>query len=73
MQNCLSPYCEIYNDLIRTSKQIKITDFLKRIEDTKNLNEEKNSESKGNIIQPKKHFRLIVLSSDKKEITLKLH
>nr|XP_031850389.1 tigger transposable element-derived protein 1-like [Nomia melanderi] len=29
LQNCLSPYHEIYNDLVRTSKQTKITDYFK--------------------------------------------
>ena len=34
----------------------------------KNLNEEKGSESEGNIVPTKKHSRLIVLSGDEEEI-----
>nr|XP_012147629.1 PREDICTED: tigger transposable element-derived protein 1-like [Megachile rotundata] len=68
LQNCLAPYREIYNDLVRTSKQSRITDFLKRKEDITTLNEENGSESEGDIILPKKRSRLIVVSSDDEEI-----
>lgn len=68
LQNCLSSYREIYNDLVRTSKQSKITNFLKRIESAKNLNEDEGSESEGDIVQLKTRSRLIVLSSDEEEI-----
>lgn len=68
LQNCLTPYHEIYSDRVKTSKQIKITNFLKKIESAKNLNEEKNSENKGHIVQLKKCSRLIILSSNEKEI-----
>ena len=67
-QNCLSPYREIFNDLVRTSKQTKITDFLKRIESAKNLNEEKGFKSEGDTALPKNRSRLIVQSSEEEEI-----
>ncbi|KAG8236236.1 hypothetical protein J437_LFUL010989 [Ladona fulva] len=60
LQNCLAPYREIYNNLVRTIKQSKITDFLKREEDARTLNKEKSSESEGDIIPPKKHSWLII-------------
>lgn len=50
-------------DRVRNRKQAKFTDFLKGIEGTKNLNEEKDSESKGDSFNQKKHS-LIALSSD---------
>lgn len=64
LQNCLAPYREIYNDLVRTSKQSSITDFFKRGKHTKTLNSEKSSESEGDIVPPKKRSRLIILSSE---------
>jgi hypothetical protein len=68
LQNCLSPYHEIYNDLARARKQSKITDFLKIGKSAQNLNAEKSSESDDDIVQPNKRSRVIVLSSDEKEI-----
>ncbi|XP_066255898.1 tigger transposable element-derived protein 1-like [Euwallacea similis] len=67
LQNCLAPYRQIYNGLVGSNKQSKITDFLKRKADARTLNEEKSSESEGDIISPKKRSRLI-LSSDDEEI-----
>ena len=55
---------KLIKDLVRRSKQTKITAFLSKKEDTQNLTTEKNSESKDDI-QPKKRSRLIILRSDK--------
>ncbi|XP_017891414.1 tigger transposable element-derived protein 1-like [Ceratina calcarata] len=60
LRNCLAPYREIYNDLVRTSNQSTITNFFKREEDARTLNEEKSSESESDIIPPKKRSRLII-------------
>nr|XP_033328818.1 tigger transposable element-derived protein 1-like [Megalopta genalis] len=68
LQNCLAPYREIYNDLVRTSNQSTITDFFKREEDAGTLNEEKSSESEDDIIPSQKRSRLIILSNDDEEI-----
>lgn len=62
LQNCISPYQEIYKDLIKTSKQRKITDFLKRSIDG---NGDKNSKSEDE--KPKKRLRLLIASSDEGE------
>ena len=47
-----SPHQEIYNNLGRTRKQSKITDFLKISVGEQNINT--TSESEDDIIQPKK-------------------
>lgn len=66
LENCLSPYHEINKNLVRRSKQTKITAFLNKKKDTQNFTTEKNLESKDDI-QPQKRSRLIILRSDKEE------
>lgn len=62
LQNCLSPYQEIYNNLERTRKQGKITDFFKVSTGEKNSNV--SSEGTDDSIRLKKHSHLMELSSD---------
>ncbi|XP_015186585.1 PREDICTED: uncharacterized protein LOC107071792 [Polistes dominula] len=70
LQNCLAPYLEIYNDLLRNSKQSKITDFFKIENNAGTLIEEKCFENEDDIIPlKKKRSRLIKLSSDDEEIS----
>ncbi|GLV40948.1 hypothetical protein CBL_08522 [Carabus blaptoides fortunei] len=65
LEECLFPYQTVYNDLLRNTKQTKITDVLKRAESANDITD---SESEDDInIKSTKRLHLVVSSSDEEE------